>query len=258
MTALPKLEGKLSKQAVRFYLPEMDEAGLRAAIEKPAERAGLFYEVGLIDRIVADASTSRGALPLVAHVLETLHARREGLKLTARAYELSGGVGGALAKSAGAILDGLDEPGRAGARRLLLRLVKIGRGCEDNPQTAQRETALLAAGGGSAAEHVLARLSGGRDVGRAGTSDMPGRLVVVSGDAKRERVDLVHETPSAVGEDGEGGRRRSRDAGRGGRICEEVPLPGVSAAALPSGEASAGEGSGAARRRAKAGSATAA
>lgn len=196
MTALPKLEGKLSKQAVRFYLPEMDEAGLRAAIEKPAERAGLFYEVGLIDRIVADASTSRGALPLVAHVLETLHARREGLELTARAYELSGGVGGALGEKRGRDLGrGRTSPGRAGARRLRPRLVKIGRGCEDNPQTAQRETALLAAGGGSAAEHVLARLSGGRDVGRAGTSDMPGRrLVVVSGDAKRERVDLVHET----------------------------------------------------------------
>jgi hypothetical protein len=147
-----------------------------------------------VNRIIADASTSRGALPLVAYVLEALFARREGLTLTASAYEDVGGVGGALAKSADAIVGGLDDDGQARARKLLLRLVKIGRGSEDTVQSASREATLGAAGGGPQAELVLARLSGGAHGGlwqRAG--DISGRLVVVSGDAGSERVDLVHE-----------------------------------------------------------------
>ena len=193
MGELLALEEKLPTQAVRYYLRPMDEPGLRAAIRKPAERAGLVYEEGLVDRIVADASTSRGALPLVAHVLEALYARRDGFRLTTRAYDLVGGVAGALAMSADAIIDSLEAEDRARARKLLLRLVKIGRGNEDTRQTATREIALGAAGGHAEAERVLARLSGGRVVGLGGTTSASGRLLVVSGEAGKERVDLVHE-----------------------------------------------------------------
>lgn len=193
MGELPSLEEKLPTQAVRYYLRPMDEAGLHAAIEKPAERAGLACEDGLVDRIVADAITSRGALPLVAHVLEALYARREGRRLTTRAYDLVGGVAGALPKSADAIIDSLEAEERARARRLLLRLVKIGRGNEDTRQTATRDAAVGAAGGGPEAERVLARLSGGRAVGVGGADAVSGRLVVVSSEAGTERVDLAHE-----------------------------------------------------------------
>jgi hypothetical protein len=197
MGELPALEERLSKlQVVRFYLPEMDEAELRRAIEKPAERAGLSYEPGLIDRIVEDASTSRGAaddastsrgaLPMVAHVLEALYTRREGRTLKLGAYELVGRVGGALAKSADAVIDGLDDQDRGRAQKLLLRLVKVGRGSENTRQTASREAALGAAGGGPEAERVLERLSSGRAKGLA-------RLVVVSREAGNERVDLAHD-----------------------------------------------------------------
>jgi WD40 repeat protein len=194
MGELPALERRLRAKAVRYYLPPMDEVGLRAAIVKPAERAGLEYEAGLVDRIIADASTSPGALPLVAHVLQGLYARREGVAMTHRAYEWLGGVGGAIAKSADAILYGLDEDGRSRAKRMLLRLVKLGPDTEDTRQTAPRAEVLSAGGGGPEAERVLARLSGGRAEGESGRGDAPARLVVVSGERDHELVDIVHET----------------------------------------------------------------
>lgn len=193
MGDLPQLEAKLPAQAVRYYLRAMGEAGLRAAIEKPAEIAGLHYEPGLVDRIVADASSSRSALPLVAHVLEALFVGREGLTLTRAAYDRTGGVGGALSKSADALLNTLDEDGQRRAKGLLLRLVKIGHGSEDTRQAVSREDAVCAALGGPEGERVLARLSGGRSLGVAGAEEPTARLVVVTGEAGAERVDLAHE-----------------------------------------------------------------
>ena len=195
MAELPALDARLSKlQVVQFNLGEMEETDLRAAIEKPAARAQLSYQTGLVDRIVHDAGTSRSALPLVAHVLQALYLAREGRTLTMRAYAQVGGVGGALAQSADAIMDSFDEGGRTRARNLLLRLVKSGRGYQDIPQTAQRDAALGAAGGGREAVDVLTRLSGGRIVGWPHGSQMWGPLVVVSGEKGSERVDLIHDT----------------------------------------------------------------
>ena len=193
MGELPALEGKLSTETIRYYLGPMREAGLRAAIEKPAERAGLTYEPGLVDRIVADARSSAGALPLVAHVLQALYATRDGQTMTLRAYDQLGGLGGAIATSADAILYGLDVEDRGRARKMMLRLVKSGRGGDKVRQTATRDEVIAAAGGGPEAERVLTRLSGGRAVGEGGASGAAARLVIVTGDAGRERVDLVHE-----------------------------------------------------------------
>ncbi|WP_410959793.1 hypothetical protein, partial [Salmonella sp. SAL4356] len=84
-----------------------------------------------------------------------------------------------MAKSADAIVDALGSEGKARARKLLLRLVKIGRGSEDTRQTATRKEVLIAAGGGDEAERVLARLSGGRDPDKPDMmSDAPARLIV--------------------------------------------------------------------------------
>ena len=113
--------------------------------------------------------------------------------MTLRAYERLGGVGGALAKSADAILQGLAPDDRARAKRLLLRLVTIGRGVEPTRQAVSRGEALSAAGGGPESERVLSRLSGGRAGDDTGSSDAAARLVVVVGEPGKERVDLVHE-----------------------------------------------------------------
>lgn len=194
MPELPLLEERLSRSAARYYLGPMSEAGLRAAIERPAQRAGLSLEPGLTDRILREAGTYPGTLPLVAHVLQGLYATGDGHRLTLQAYEKLGGAGGALARSADALVMGLGPEDQRRARSILLRLVKIGRGNDDTRRTATRAEVLAAAGGGPEAERVLARLSGGAEGGKAG--EAPVRLVVVSeerGSGGVERVDLVHE-----------------------------------------------------------------
>ena len=99
----------------------MDELRLRKVIEMPAERAGLTYDDGLVDRIIrdargpharGDAGSAPGALPLVAHLLETLYTQRRGRTLTTRAYNAAGGVAGALAHGADAIIPVLGDEDR--------------------------------------------------------------------------------------------------------------------------------------------------
>lgn len=104
----------------------MDRAQLRAAIVGPAEHApGLYFENGLVDRILDDADHGPGQLPLVETLLSQLWAQREGGYLTLEAYERLGGVAGAvteLAEHALAQFTGDGDEGRL--RRLLSRLAR--------------------------------------------------------------------------------------------------------------------------------------
>ncbi len=199
---VPALDRLSSRGRVaRVTLHWMDELRLRKVIEMPAERAGLTYDDGLVDRIIrdargpharGDAGSAPGALPLVAHLLETLYTQRRGRTLTTRAYNAAGGVGGALAQGADAIIAVLGDEDRERARRLLLRLVTFGRRGEAIPQASERQAAVGAAGGGVEGHQVLLHLSGARAPGLSGMRNLPGRLVTVSGDPGSEGVDLVH------------------------------------------------------------------
>jgi tetratricopeptide (TPR) repeat protein len=194
MSALPELEGLLNAEAERYHLKTMSAPGMRAAMVEPAKLAGLRWEKNLPERLLKDASRSEGGLPLLAHALQALWVAREGNALTHAAYGELGEIGGALSRSADAILKSLGKNGRKRAKRLLLRLVKIGRGAEDTRRTATHEEAIEAAGGGVGAERVLGRLSGQRDRDKPEGALAEARLLVVAqGDGEEARVDLVHE-----------------------------------------------------------------
>jgi hypothetical protein len=191
---LPGLESLLNnhEEVDRYVLRAMTGPGLRESVEEPAKRAGIAWEKGLATRVLKDASVSEGGLPLLAYVLRALWLNRDGQTLTHRSYEDLGRVGGALAKSADTIVDELGKEGKEQARRLLLRLVKLGRGADDTRQMASRAE-VLAAAGGRGAESVLTRLSGGVDSNGAGHARA--RLVTVGAgeDAGEQRVELIHE-----------------------------------------------------------------
>ncbi|WP_028924126.1 serine protease [Pseudonocardia acaciae] len=103
----------------------MDRARLREAIVRPAERApGLGFDDGLVDRILDDAGTEPGQLPLVESLLAQLWARREGGALTNAGYRAAGGVAGALAAHAEKVTAEL--PGEK-LRALCTRLAVPGR-----------------------------------------------------------------------------------------------------------------------------------
>jgi len=92
-------------------VPPMDRGQLRDAIVAPAERApGLTFEPGLVDRILDDAASEPGNLPLVESLLTELWEHRTGGILTIEAYQNSGGVAGVVATRAEDVVAALAVP----------------------------------------------------------------------------------------------------------------------------------------------------
>jgi len=103
----------------------LDRAHLREAIERPAGHPpGLAFEPGLVETILDDAGAEPGRLPLVESLLAELWERRDGGFLTVRDYEAAGGVAGALAQHAEAVVDGLPPGSDGPLRRLLTALAR--------------------------------------------------------------------------------------------------------------------------------------
>ncbi|MFA4841798.1 MAG: BTAD domain-containing putative transcriptional regulator, partial [Agrococcus sp.] len=109
-----------------FVVATMSRAELRDAIETPALEAGLRLEAGLTELLLRDADGERSALPLLSHALVETWRRREGSVLTVSGYEESGGIAGAVARSADALYRGLDDSDRRLCRDIMLRLVEPG------------------------------------------------------------------------------------------------------------------------------------
>ncbi|GHH42480.1 WD40 repeat protein [Streptomyces umbrinus] len=115
----------------------MNRGELSDAIVKPAEAAGLALESGLVDRLLHDLGTgtassgAAGRLPLLSHALLTTWQHREGRLLTLAGYQATGGIHHALARTAESVFTSLDQAGQQACRRLLLRMVAVGRGTED-------------------------------------------------------------------------------------------------------------------------------
>lgn len=125
----PDLADALAEAHVPVGPMTTDE--LRAAIVRPAARAGLTVEGALLARLTADAHGRSGALPLLSHaLLETWH-RRRGNALTLAGFQAAGGFEGALAQTAETFHSGLTEAQQELAARLFTRLVALGEGTED-------------------------------------------------------------------------------------------------------------------------------
>lgn len=106
-----------------FLLRPMEGDDLRAAIEGPARHAGLLIEPGLVDLLIRDVEGEPGALPLLSHALQQTWEDREGRTLTVAGYQESGGIRGAVARSAEAVYEQAYPEQRPVLRDLLLRLV---------------------------------------------------------------------------------------------------------------------------------------
>ncbi|PTL82849.1 serine/threonine protein kinase [Vitiosangium sp. GDMCC 1.1324] len=180
--------------AARFPLLPMEPAALAQVIQGLARGAGLRLGEGLAERMVQDARGEAGRLPLLGHALRALWALSGGAPLTHAHYERLGGVGGALAQQAEALLDGLGEEGRERARGMILSLVRTGRGVPDTRRPRSRREVLAAGGDDARAEEVLLRLSG---LSHGTPREAPAglRLLLLSGGASatEQRVELAHE-----------------------------------------------------------------
>ncbi|MFI0411023.1 helix-turn-helix domain-containing protein [Actinomadura sp. 3N508] len=106
---------------------------LRQAITEPAAAEGLALEPGLVEVLLRDLGAApgeegsgAGTLPLLSHALRVTWQHPQDGVLTIEGYERTGGVHGAVAATAEQVYQGLDEGARPAARRLLLRLVRVG------------------------------------------------------------------------------------------------------------------------------------
>jgi WD40 repeat protein len=179
----------------RLEIVPLQGEALRRAIELPAERAGVYVESALIERLLADAAGAPGALPLIQETLVLLWERLERRVLPMRAYEAlvlpataygqppRTGFQVALTRRADAAMADLpDDRLRTIARRVLLRLVQFVEG-RDNVRRQQPVAKLRSTADGpgefdAALRHLIDR-----------------RLVIVSGEPSDAgtRVDLCHE-----------------------------------------------------------------
>ncbi|MCI3932022.1 WD40 repeat domain-containing protein [Streptomyces sp. AN091965] len=134
----------------------MSPAELREAIVRPAAAHGLIVERALTARLIEETLDEPGCLPLTSHALLETWRRRRGRTLTMAAYEASGRVAGALARTAEDLYTQLPAGQRDVARRILLRLITPGDGVPDTRRPVRR--AELDDGGAADAAAPAARV----------------------------------------------------------------------------------------------------
>jgi len=139
------------------YIGPMNRAELQRAICEPLRQGGWSLEPGLIDLILYDAGDEPGALPLLSHALLETWKHRRGRTLTLESYAESGGVRGAIARTAEAVFyKQFDDNEQKIARGIFLRLTEPGEGTQD---TRRRATLLELIPSADKAEQVKTVLS---------------------------------------------------------------------------------------------------
>jgi hypothetical protein len=109
-----------------FFLAPPGRDSLREAIVEPAEMAGYQLESpAIVEHMLDHLQHTQGALPLLQFAASKLWDLRDSGRrlLTAASYQTIGGITGALASHADAVVAGLSQPAQALTRALFLRLV---------------------------------------------------------------------------------------------------------------------------------------
>jgi WD40 repeat protein/energy-coupling factor transporter ATP-binding protein EcfA2 len=126
-------------QDADLILGPMTRGELSQAVENPARKQGIGFEVGLVDRILDDVGDEPGHLPLLEFALTQLWEEQKVGQLSHEAYEAIGRVDGALARYADQVFARLEEPQQVRARRVFTQMVWPGEGTEDTRRLAHRD-----------------------------------------------------------------------------------------------------------------------
>ncbi|MEH1884926.1 WD40 repeat domain-containing protein, partial [Nostoc sp.] len=156
-------------------LGPMNREELTEVIEKPAQKLGVTFATGLVERILDDVEDQPGNLPLLEFALTELWNKRSGKQLSHKIYEEIGRVEGALARHADEKYGNLTDDEKEKVRRIFIQLVRPGEGAEDTRRIAMKAEL------GEQSWSLVKKLA---DV----------RLVVTSRNlASQETVEVVHE-----------------------------------------------------------------
>ncbi|MCL4301278.1 MAG: hypothetical protein KJ077_36590 [Anaerolineae bacterium] len=119
------------------YIGPMSADELRQAIEHPAQRSGYEFEPSLVDLLLREVGDEPGTLPLLSHALLETWQRRRGRTLTFAGYHESGGVRGAIAKTAETVYNQRLTPAQQEiAKRVFLSVTELGEGTQDTRRRA--------------------------------------------------------------------------------------------------------------------------
>ena len=165
-----------------FFLPPVGRGELREALTRPVEAAGHRFESEvMIDEILDELERARSPLPLLQFSATHLWDARdkERTLLTRQSHERLGGVAGALATHADAVIARLSAPDRSLCRAIFLRLVTPER---TRAIVDMRELAELAEDA-AAVEAVVRELCDARLL-----------LLDTDGEPGSAKVELVHES----------------------------------------------------------------
>lgn len=198
---LPALRERLGQALQLIATPPPEE--LERILVEPARRVGYeFEDDDLPEEMVSAIADEPGALALLSFTAAKLWDRRDRhfKRLRRDAYHKLGGVGGALAQHAEAMLEAMPDEHRSQVREVFRQLVTA-----DGTRailTRRELTEMLGAG----ADHTLEHLIGSR------------LLVASEGADGEDRVEVVHEAllsswPRLVGwqrEDAESARLRDQ------------------------------------------------
>ena len=179
----------------QVYIGPMNEEELRLAISEPARLGGWTFEPGLVDFLLQEVGNEPGALPLLSHALLETWQHRRGRMMTLAGYSETGGVRGAIARTAERVLQGLAPQGQIIARNIFLRLTELGAATQETRRRASLAELTPRPEQAAAVEQVLKTL-------------VDARLVVTSDDsAEVAHEALIREWPTLrewLEEDAEG------------------------------------------------------
>ncbi len=167
-------------QEAQVNLGSMTQGELRAAIEGPARAAGLEFEPGLVERLLADVADEPGGLPLLEYALTQLWRQSDRRTLTNQRYNDMNGVAGAVSATADGVFDALSAERQRHARQLFGRLVRVSPADEANNDTRRRVR--------------MGELSLEAQAVAADFAGPEARLLVMSSDVAGEQtVEVAHE-----------------------------------------------------------------
>lgn len=133
LRALPHVGDAIGRGV--YLVGPLSADGCREAVQGPAREAGLRLQPGLVELAVRDLGDRVSTLPHLSHALRETWVRREGITLTVDGYETSGGIAGAIARSAEEAFRSIPPADQDVCRSLMLRLVERG---DDGISTRRR------------------------------------------------------------------------------------------------------------------------
>ena len=201
--------------ARHHLLAPIDGDGLRDVIQQPAWHCGIALEPRLVDEIALDVENQPNALPLLSVALQEMWHKRQGDRLTLKAYVEGGRVTGALAELAEASIRPLLPDQEPLVRSTLLRLVAFPPGA---PAVRRKRRAEDLAGHGGDRQAVL-DLLGGLTESRLLVGDQDG--VEFADDAVLNTWPRLHDWVLTARADEEA---RQRVEGANGRVVGVRPV----------------------------------